>query len=249
MGKCSKSRSSGVFSRVFWGLFFLAAAAYVALSVMGIWSFGINVGILILGIFLIAIIIKSLVSLAWFGVFIPAAVILTLLNYQTDLVDVSGAVIGASYIVAVLAAIGFSILFHRRSCVKSGFKVIDATEFDEEIIDNQDDSDVQVRTHFGSTTKYVNSSNLRKVVLDCSFGAQKIYFDDAKISKSGCEIIIQSNFSGIELYIPREWDVTNNTKVFAGGVEEKNRARLSANAPEIKLVGELNFSGIEIHYV
>lgn len=245
----SCSRSKHLFGRIFWGLFFLVAAAGLASQIFGIVTYDINIWWVILCIFLVAIMIKSLISLNWFGVFVPAAVVVTILNYQTDLIQVSNEGIGGSYAVAVLLAIAFSILFHRRNRGWVGFHGKIGHSKSDEIVDGKDGKEVAVSARFSSTIKYVNSDNLEKVLVDCSFGAIKLYFDNAKPGKDGAVIDINCSFGGVEMYVPKNWNIANGLNTGFGGIEEKNRAVLNDGSPVVKLVGDISFSGVTIIYV
>ena len=111
------------------------------------------------------------------------------------------------------------------------------------------DSEVYARANFGSTIKYVNSKNFKRAFVNCSFGATKMYFDNAVILNDEAEINIEASFCGIELYIPHEWQVLDEMDHIMGGVEEKNPQRHSINGPKVRLKGNMKFSGIEIIYV
>ena len=112
-----------------------------------------------------------------------------------------------------------------------------------------DESEVYARANFGSTIKYVNSKNFKRAFVNCSFGAAKMYFDNACIAGEEAEINIEASFCGIELFIPREWQVLDEMDHIMGGVEEKNPQRHSVNGPRVRLTGHMKFSGIEIIYV
>ena len=61
-------------------------------------------------------------------------------------------------------------------------------------------------------------------------------------------IVVDSNFSGVEIYIPREWNVINNMTSFCGAVEVNDGIYME-NAPTIILEGTNNFGGVEIKRV
>jgi len=248
---CGRSRI-GLW-RIFWGLFFIAAATAVIFNILNIYTFaGLNVGWIILGIFLIALTINCLFKLNWFGVFIPLAGLATIANYQTEYLNVTDQTIGAIWIVAGLLAIGFSILFHRswhKYVHVGGFKN-DFSDKYEKVIDQEDDSEIFVKVHMGSTIKHVNTDDFKRAVLKANLGAIKVYFDNAKIKGDKAEIIVDGSLSGFELYIPREWRVVNNVKCSLAGVEEKyHRASDSKATKTVVLSGKIDLAGIEITYV
>ncbi len=59
---------------------------------------------------------------------------------------------------------------------------------------------------------------------------------------------IDASFSGIELYIPKTWNIDNKINVFLGAISEKNRNnQITTNT--LTLVGDIKFSGVEIIYI
>lgn len=242
------SRHPGLW-RVFWGLFFLVAAAAVALSTLGIFTLsGINnIGWLVLAIFLLALAIASLFKLNWFGLFLPLAGIATIANYQTDYLSISGDNIAAVWIVAVMLSIGFTILFHRswRSKYRRHYR----KRHGKTSASSRDaDNEVYVNASLGSTVKYIDSDDFQRAVLKCELGSITAYFDNAKIKGDNAEIVIDGSLSGFVLYIPKDWRLVNNTRCSLGGVSESNRSSAKATKT-VTLTGNLDLSGVEITYV
>ncbi|MDR1196957.1 MAG: hypothetical protein LBL08_01630 [Candidatus Nomurabacteria bacterium] len=247
---CSdRPRRFGVW-RVFWGLLFLVAAATIVLSLLDVFTLsGIsNIGWLVLAIFLAALTIASLFRLKWFGLFLPLAGIATIANYQTEYLSVSDSTIGAIWAVAGLAAIGFSILFHRRRYWHHRRKNRPSPRHNK----TTEDSDISIDVNFGSAIKYVESDDFRHARIDCNFSSVKIYFDNASIKGDKATIdLLDASFSGLELYIPSAWRIVNNVHCSLAGIEEKNQRRRFDPKDEkiVELTGELNLSGVEIIYV
>ncbi|MBA9010068.1 putative membrane protein [Clostridium saccharobutylicum] len=76
----------------------------------------------------------------------------------------------------------------------------------------------------------------------------KLYFDNAVMSNENAVVRINASFSGIELYIPKAWNVDDKTNVFLGSVSEKNRNN-QVTTNTLTLVGDVSFSGVEIIYI
>ena len=256
MKTSKKNRKKNLLERAFWGLFFTLSAICLLLGSLGIVTFGVNVWLVILGIFASVITIYSLIKFEWFGVFLPVAFIATIFNSEiVSWLGLESLHVGAVWVAAAFLSVGFSILFHKKHnfyfSVKSDFKrdkCIDGESVDESV-DSADKTAVEVRTKFGETVKYIESDNLKKVFLDCSFGAQKIYFDNATPNAKGVDLQVSCSFSGIELYVPKNWNIINGANCFAAGISEKNRAILTDKSPELRLSGTLNLSGVEIIYI
>ena len=107
---------------------------------------------------------------------------------------------------------------------------------------------------------FLNSNNLfggvRHVVLDevfkgakirNSFGGTTIDLRHTHIEKGETIIDIESNWGGVELYIPADWKVINRCSPFFGGCDDK-RSQATITDPERVLIicGNITFGGLEI---
>lgn len=81
-----------------------------------------------------------------------------------------------------------------------------------------------------------------------SFGAMKVFFDNAMIQNGNATIELEVSFGGVELYFPKHWSVVNQTDTVFGGLDEKNHSS-SAGSPVVTLTGDINFAGVTIIYV
>ena len=77
-----------------------------------------------------------------------------------------------------------------------------------------------------------------------------VYFDNAILNPDGAKINIDASFAGVELFIPKEWEVIMCASSTLGGIEE---SRKDKNKPDGKnkltITGNASFAGIEITYV
>jgi len=117
------------------------------------------------------------------------------------------------------------------------------------VYENVNGGDIRYGVRFGSDTKYVVSDNLEKAYLSCKFGSLKVYFDNVRLSPAGATIHINAEFSGVELFIPKTWQIRRNASNFLGGVEEKGRNTPDPNSPVLTITGNVSFSGVVIYYV
>ncbi|MCW8000075.1 hypothetical protein CFK35_19690, partial [Clostridium sp. cpc1] len=59
---------------------------------------------------------------------------------------------------------------------------------------------------------------------------------------------INASFSGIELYVPKNWNIDDKTNVFLGAISEKNKNdKTTTNT--LTIIGDITFSGVEIIYI
>lgn len=201
----------------FWGIFFLLAGVAVIVNQLG-YIGSINIFTLVVTILLIPIIIKSITHRNFGGILFPLAFIGILYKDELGITNLTPCPI---LLTALFLSIGLTIIFEKHNDYKKYCK-IHGKDFDE-VINVDDDSVFEVKVNFGSSIKYVNSSDFQRGIFNCSF-------------------------SGVELYIPKEWEVVNNVSASLGGIEEKNLSH-SKNGPKVILKGNISFAGVEIIYI
>lgn len=230
--------------KVLWGLFFLIAAVLVVMSQLSIFP---NVNLLALAgtVLLVAVIIESLRHLAWGGILFPLAFIAMIYTKPLGIEALSPWTL---LVVALFATIGLHILFGRRFNGKISSDKINHEHFDN-IINDPDGDHVSFSVKFSSAIKYVNTKSLKQANFECSFGALKVYFDQAEITAKEAQIYINAKFSGVELYLPKGWNIVNNLQSSFGGTEEKNANIKDPDGPVVTIVGNVDFAGLEIVYV
>ena len=228
--------------KVFWGILFILMGAFLIISKLGYFP-NVNVISLLLTAFLVAVIGKSLVRLNFSGVLFPIAFICIIYDKQLGITNITPWTV---LIAALLGSIGLSMIFHKHTkCVNFKF---DSEDYKFEKIDVEDESHVKVKNSFASSIKYINTDNFEQADFNCSFGAMKVYFDKAIMSKDNAIVRINASFSGIELFIPKTWNVEDKTNVVLGSINEKNRNN-QVTTNTLTLVGDIKFSGVEIIYI
>ncbi len=225
-------------NKIFWGLFFLVAAAFVIVNQLGYYT-DLAFMPLILSIFLVALFIKSIYPTRFFGILISIALLIILYDKQLGLESITPWPV---LITAVLGSIGLHIIFGKNYSVKCNEKHFD------KVINNDDEDVINVEVKFGSSIKYVNSDNFKEANLSSSFGSLSVYFNNAKIKDDKAVINLDASFSGVELYIPKEWKVINNLDNSLAGVEEMNNRNNETNKT-VTINGRVSFAGVEIIYI
>ena len=228
--------------RIFWGVLFILAGVFLIISKLGYFP-NVNVFSLLLTVFLVVIIVKSLPRFNFPGILFPIAFICIIYDKQLGITAITPWTV---LIAALLGSIGLSIIFHKH--IKWINNKWNCEDYKFEKIDVEDESHVVFKNSFGDSTKYINTDKFEQADFDCSFGAMKVYFDNAIMSNGNAIVRINASFSGIELYIPKTWNVDNKTNVFFGSVNEKNKNnQITTN--NLTLVGDISFSGVEIIYI
>lgn len=243
--------------RWFWGLFFLVAAGILVASQMGMIAAHLSVWTIILTIFLVAIILNSIRYLNFFGITFPLAFIGILYARQLGIYDlVPWTILGA----ALLLSIGLSIIFHpirRRS--RHGWhpnysyhryhdNYAHHTDSQETpIVEHSDEDNVFVEARMSNSIRYVTAKHLSEVQITASMAGVKVYFDDAQLSDEGAVITVDASLSGVELFIPRTWNVILQVDPTLGGVDERGTREVH-DGPAVYLRGSTRLSGLKIIY-
>lgn len=228
--------------KIFWGLLFITLAVVMIINPMGLLE-DLSVIQILLGIILGAWFIKSVIHFSYAGILFSLAFLCIIFNKELDITNITPWPV---LLAATFGTIGLHYLFphssHHYFKHKNKFNTFTTTETDETF---------NVDTSFGENIKYISSKNLKSGDIDCAFGSVKLYLDNAMLSADGTTINIDASFSGIEIYVPKDWQIVNKLYNTLSGVEEKNR---SVNTFEnckniLTLVGNLSFSGVTIIYL
>lgn len=228
--------------RIFWGVLFILAGIFLVIGKLGYFP-EMNVFSLLLTVFLVVVIVKSLLRLNFAGILFPIAFLSIIYDKQLGITAITPWTV---LIAALFGSIGLSMIFHKHTKWINHDHNCEDYKFEK--IDVEDENNVAFKNSFGASIKYINTDNFEQGDFDCSFGAMKVYFDNAVMSDENAIVRINASFSGIELYIPKTWNVNDKTNVFLGSVSEKNRNNQTATN-NLTLVGEVRFSGVEIIYI
>ncbi len=228
--------------RIFWGALFILAGIFLIISKLGFFP-DVNIFSLLLTVFLVVIIVKSVLRLNFSGILFPMAFICIIYDKELGITAITPWTV---LMAALFGSIGLSMIFHKH--VKWGNYNHECENYEFEKINIEDESNVRFKNSFGASIKYINTDKFEQGYFECSFGAMKLYFDNVDMSNKSAIVRIDASFSGIELYIPKTWSVQDKTNVFLGSVSEKNRNnQITTNS--LTLVGDISFSGVEIIYI
>ena len=222
--------------KIFWGVFFILGAVFIVVSKLGYLQ-GINALTLFLAVLFAACLVKSIISVKFTGILFSLAFLAILFAKPLGIEAITPwTVLGA----ALLGSIGLNLLFKGRHKPKCDTISVESTVVDEDC--------VKYQTTFGESIKYVNSDDFRSLGLECTFGGMKVYFENAVIQGDSAVVDLKVAFGGMELYIPKTWQVVNHTSAAFGGIHEKNHPQANGK-PTLVLEGSISFGGVEIFYV
>ncbi|NLK96210.1 MAG: hypothetical protein GX275_13665 [Clostridiales bacterium] len=225
---------------LFWGLFLIIIAICMLLDSFGYFH---NIGLFKIAFtcILIAITVKGIKHISFPMMLFPIAFIGIL--YSNEL-GINSLTPWPILIITLLLSTGLSLIF-KKSYYKHNYNIY---EKNEKVINEQDNSNINCTVSFGSITKYINTDDFQNIDIDCSFASAKVYFDKATIIGNSANINLKVSFSGVELYIPKNWKIIKKVSITLGSIEEKNN-HSNEVGPSINLCGNTNFSDIEIIYV
>lgn len=150
-------------------------------------------------------------------------------------------------IAAVFASIGLGFIFPN----KPHFDKHMAFEYEgQPTVDHLKESDVNCCVSFAGTTKYIDTPDLQRAYLKCSFGSLKAYFDHAQILGNSAEIYVENAFGETVLYLPKEWNVNVTATTSFGDIEEVHKMSVpSETTPHVIVRGNISFGDCKIYYI
>lgn len=228
-----------------WGIILILSAVFVILNQYNIFG-SINLFKILLTVVLAMVALSGAKHRDFPTAIFPVAFMAIIYDNQLGITNLTPWPI---LLAALLLSIGLSMLFPRSRFYKETEKRIDdfagkAAAYKS----TTSDSEVRYNVSMASGIKYINSTDFKSATLHSSFAGSKIYFDSCKVPSGHAVIDVDLSFSGMEIYIPREWNLITNVNCFLGGIDTKGTPS-QVGGPTIELVGNTKFSGITIFYV
>jgi len=106
---------------------------------------------------------------------------------------------------------------------------------------------VDINATFGAVSQQLDSRGFQGGRITSTFGGVKLDLTQAAITGTQAVLQIDASFSGIELCVPREWQVVIEIASTLGGVEDKTAAPAMAS-PRLVLRGAITCGGIEVRH-
>lgn len=225
---------------LFWGILLVLTAIFIVFDSLGYFN---DIGIIkiIFTAILIGITIKGISHINFPLILFPLSFILIL--YSKEL-NISNLTPWPILFIALLLSIGLSLIFNKANCNP----LFICGKVDDVIINEPDDSNINSFVSFGSTIKYINTDDFKSAYIKCSFGDSKVYFDNAIIKGDSATINLDVSFGGVEIYVPKNWNIIQQVNSSFAGIDEK-KGRNYEPGPSVILRGNISFSGITIIYI
>lgn len=216
------------------------------LSFAGVGTWGI-----IISIFMLVIIFHSVIDLNFGGIFVPLAILAIIFDDPLGITAITPWIV---IIAAILLTIAFEKLFPRHSkhihvsynkdgeegSYNNSFTQSDSSIDDENGI-------VNYSMRFGSSTKYVRCKNLRAADLSNQFGEMSVFFDGAEVPSGRVNIDCHVSFGEMQIFIPKEWNVTNKVTATLGDCDDRGLGvNPAADAVECIIDGSVSFGELKI---
>ncbi|WP_439646526.1 LiaF transmembrane domain-containing protein [Paucilactobacillus hokkaidonensis] len=234
------------------GHFFVLGAGILITSKMGWFSYQISTFSTIATIFLAAILIQSIVYLSIFGTVFSLAFLSMLYAGPLKITPLVPWTILAA---ALLLSIGLTLILHPRRMHHRWHQNARMKQRQQQhwqynhqtttTTDTDDQSYVDIQVSMSSNIRYLQSSDFKQANIYAYMANAKVYFDNVTIQDAKATINIDGSLSGIELYIPREWNLNIQTGSFLSGTEEKGSTS-TKEGPIVELRGQLHLSGLTV---
>lgn len=218
-----------------WGCLCILCALLILGNQFGLISFKLSLWKIIGTIICISIFLSGIRSRDFYGPFFALAILFSIFSKDLGFTNIS---LWTLLVAAWLLGWGCTSIFHPRK------KHI---EIHSENIEYTSNSIINISSTFGEKVQYIQTNDLQYVTIDSKFSGLKVYFDQAQIQNQAT-VEIDATFTGIELYIPKEWNVQSNVRAMFGGVDTKGQPK-SNGYPTLTIQGNVTFGGIEIHYI
>ena len=234
------------FSNLFWGIVLLLVAAFV-LTNNFIGFDDIGIGKIIISILALAFIVQCIARLHIAPLVIPLAVLYFIFREPSGLPVLQT---WKLVVATVLAFIGLNILLPQRHSYNQCNNSDRSGDHQKKIpADGNKDNNPYVGVNFGSISRSLNADSLETVRLSCNFGAMEIFFNQVELSPNGAHAYIDCSFGGIQLFIPRHWQIIDKLNCTLAGVDIKSFTAPAENAPRLTLNGSVSMGGVEVKYI
>ena len=230
----------------FWGIICILGAILIFGNLFGFLPFTFSLWKIIGTLICLSVIIDGIKERSFYSPLFGIAIVFYLFKEDLGFEDISFWLLMVG---TWLLAWGLTSIFHpEKNHIKVNKQIeINFGDDDTENVEYSTNSIINITSSFGEKVQYIQTNDLQYVTIDSKFSGLKLYFDQATIQNQAT-IEIDGNFTGIELYVPKEWNVQSHVRAFFGGVDEKGQPS-SSGYPTLNITGRVHFGGVEIHYI
>jgi len=99
---------------------------------------------------------------------------------------------------------------------------------------------------FSGSKRIVQSQAFEGGKITTLFGGTDLDLREAKLSADGATFDLFTMFGGVELRVPKEWEVNLDATAILGGSSDERSTEPAANAPKLNIKGFVMFGGLEV---
>ncbi len=242
---------------IFWGIALVAAAVFLVMNQLHLFSFHLKVSMIIWTIVFGAALIESLADRSLFGTTFSIAFLLIV---YAEPLHITKIVPWTVLIAAFLIYLGLSLIFKRSWFPKTVYfnqKKRQDFKNNHSRADNNvlnasnseaDGEDIVINQRLSSVSRYISSKNLRSITINSSLGEVEVYLDQAEAAGDTVVADINGTMGEIEFYLPSSWKVdSQNLNVALGELEIEGES--TGGGPTLVLTGHSSMGEIEVYYV
>ncbi|QIL50171.1 hypothetical protein G7084_01825 [Weissella coleopterorum] len=260
----------------FWGSFFIIAAAFLIATQIGWLSFQMPLVTVTFAIILIALLVSNLMYRSIGGSIITLTGLAMLFNRQLGIQALMPwTIIGVALLLLIGLKLIFGSrnrwyhydwhqvqtdqFYHsspHHSFDQSADRPLHAdqasnstnasAEFEEGTTDSGSTT-INITTTMGNNIRYLQEPNVNKINLHNYMGDTKVYFDQlANVDQ--IELILDNSLGSVNLYLPGNWQITNELNSFLSALDERG-IRRQADGPQLVIRGRVYLGNVVIHYI
>lgn len=241
---------------IYWGLILILVGLTMVLNIMGVFG-GFSIFRLAWSIIFASLVLNSLYKWNFISASLYSAI---LAHINAEVLGLKGNIF-LIYVASILIGFGLNILLSRRRFFnKINPKIIINDEvhnfsnfeaLKREYESRKTDGDlkgqhVSFENNFGSSVRYIKSTNLKSARIENNLGTSNVYFNDATFSDEGCIIDVECNLGKVNIYLPQEINYQNNIAQAMGSINSGPSFHADDTYPTVFLQGEVNFGEINI---
>ena len=111
-----------------------------------------------------------------------------------------------------------------------------------------DGEDIKITNSFGKLTRYLHSSNLKRVKIDNGFGNCIVYYDNVYVDENGSRLEIGNGFGQVNVYIPPFYRFRMKQDNGFGSINVFGNSSMDPNAPLIDAKIDNGMGKVNIYF-
>ena len=118
----------------------------------------------------------------------------------------------------------------------------------EEFTENEVGSTIKVSSFLNTTSRYIQSQNLRRIDVKANLSDVNLYLDNAMLQDGHATIKVDVSLGDVNIYVPRSWEVNNSVDAFLADVKFVGMPS-GEGTQNLKVEGSIRLGDVKVHYV